>query len=788
MTTEHQTAPDFPERRQPDDVGSGKKADDGALDPSVFFGLFDDLDESEGRQGTNGADSPSDEQVGEPHNTTDSTADVETVASPEQQPDSERGELPEQAMPEQVAGADQTIVADDPTQPGQPVDTDTASGTDMNLDDAIGLVLGTGPDNGESVDADKPTSDIDRHIVSPNGDGLPFSPTDDIGSPGETSSPEAPNQPESVPDRYFPGFGFMGGETTVEAGGPDGRPDSSVPSPPELPPQTGLNQPQAQVDSGYESHEPPTPVADYVPAAFETPQHESPSIVLGGDPGEITTGSYPVDVGTSNVDTFQPHSDLYSPSQDQSDQQHPSAHQFHDSQDQDSGRRQDRATSRSEDSSLTVTAVVMTIAASFAIGLIGLAAMFALTDGDDDGASTSQDASVEEVPTTTDQDTTVDAADPEPAQTEATPADTIDVNGDADIDGQSVNPLLDPVGAMIAATADGRIDLLALEFAPGTENLTAESAALVEALAPQMAELAAPILMTIRATGEPTAQANLDLSRRRGDALISAFVAAGVPETQVRATGLGSGPLSGALPVPDFVAATPELGDAVFSESVAASGPFTIGSRFDDSASFRVEAVTAAARLRQAMDRFTDSTIGLAAYSFFAPDNESARAAASQLASTVVAELTSDSVDAERITVITPGAAPYVITPELGGHVWLQAGSEAILAFEVAGLDTAAITFEPGSSTLTADGQATLDQLALLLNSETGSLTVAVRSYGEASPEQNTTLSQQQAAEITRYLSEVGGVEQARLRDFGTGPSTYYPNDGGTTVTLTVGP
>lgn len=441
----------------------------------------------------------------------------------------------------------------------------------------------------------------------------------------------------------------------------------------------------------------------------------------------------------------------------------------------------------------------MTIAASFAVGLIGLAAMFALTDGDNetvaeagseetaDSTAAAEEGGDQEQQAATSSETQPDATTAEAAA--STTADTIDVAGGTETapDGE-VNPLLDPVGAMASAAENGRLDLMSLEFVPGTETLTPQSVSLVEALGPRLAELATPITISVRANGAATAQGNLDLSDQQATALVAALVAAGVPETQIRTVGLGAGPLSASLPVPDFVAATPELGDAAFSNSVAASGPFTIGSSLSDPATFRVEGVTDAVRLRQAMDRFTDSTIGLAAYSFFAPDNQSARAAAGRLADSVVAELTSGAVTADRITVITPGAAPYVVTPELGGHVWLQTGSESSMAFEVAGIDSTTITFEPNTASLTADGQAALDQLAVAVNAGVGSLTIDVRTYSEPTPEANTTLSQQQAAEIGRYLSEIGGVDAGRLRSFGSGPTTYYPDNGGSTVTLTVGP
>ncbi len=779
MTTEHQTAPDFPERRQPDGGGSGDKTDDGALDPSVFFGLFDDLDN---KSGGTADESDGSDLAEDPELTDESDLAYENRTDVE-----EADDLP----------TDETILAvDDSAETlDAPSDVDSSTGPEsngnpanaMDLDAVIGMVLGadagTDPATPDFADTDDATATDDAsHVVHPDGDGVHTKHKDD-------GVQQAPFFGQVGPTA----FGNSAGETTVEAGGPASKPNDAVPSPPRLPVQPEPESPAMLVDDSYGTYQSPPLLSDHDVTHPEDVTHDSGSVVLG-DLGEATPDPFnsASDYATT-PGVFEPQSDTY-----RNEEHRAPAHQYDEQVVRPLEQQPAQYKDRSRDSSLTVTAVVMTIAASFAVGLIGLAAMFALTDGDD--GAISQETEAEEATSSTsqsDQAAPADAADDPAAETDsdvqpdpsdATP-DTIDVNGEAAVDeGGTINPLLDPVGAMASALGADRLDLLALEFTPGTEALTAQSAALLETLGPRIADAGVPVTITVRATGESTAQSNLDLSTRRAEALVAALVAAGAPEAQVRAIGLGAGPLSAALPVPDFVAATPELGDAAFSDAVAASGPFTIGSRFNGPGSFRVEAITDAARLRQAMDRFTDSTIGLAAYSFFAPDNESARVAAGQLADTVVSELTSGEVGSERITVITPGAAPYVITPELGGHVWLQTGPETALAFEVAGLDTSAIAFEAGTATLTAEGQATMDQLASVMSVEPGSLTVAVRTYSQAEPEANTTLSQQQAAEIARYLVEVGGIDQARLRTFGSGPSTYYPSDGASTTTLTVGP
>lgn len=744
VTTEHQTAPDSPD---PNALGSANLDEEGPLDPSMFFGLFDDLETAD----TTGA---SDTAV-------DSEPDTPDEPRSETEPEEPQRE------PSPLAEASPTVVA-------APA-ADTVAGTDGQPPvDAVSPSFGT--DTAEFAAAE-----VDADEASTGGDRTPDIPileqTDDEQDLEGflntiIAEPASPEDEQSTPDAEPKPYGADGSY------GDYVRPPlvtqklvSKEPADELKPLLDPLDEP------GPEQLSPPKFRLDELPPVnYELEQPVEPER-RWSDESPLLEPRYrdqPLGPETGTGP--------------QLEEQYPATRP-------EPYRRESTPEAKS-DSSITITTIVMTIVASFGLGLMGLAAMFALTDDttQTETAAESQDTSGtadstvgEQAATPADQEAPATTPTSETNNDQPATGDTVSVLTDGAGSEGEINPLVDPVGAMAAAAESGRLDLLSLQFVPGTDVLTPDSAKLLDALVPRLSQIDAPVMATVRATGQPTAQANLALSQQQAVALTAVLVNSGMPEDQVRVVGLGAGPLSASLPVPDFVAATPELGDAVFSEAVAASGPFVIGSS-PAASTFRVESATATVRLRQAMERFSDSTIGLAAYSFFAADNESARSAASGLADGVVSDLTAGDVSADRITVITPGAAPFVITPEVGGHIWLQAGAEAQDAFNVAGLDSTALTFETGTADLTAQAITVVDALSTIVNDTDLTLTIDVRTYSQESPEDNTILSQQQATEIRRRLVEVGGAEPGRVRAFGSGPSTYYPNDGRSTATLTVSP
>jgi outer membrane protein OmpA-like peptidoglycan-associated protein len=351
------------------------------------------------------------------------------------------------------------------------------------------------------------------------------------------------------------------------------------------------------------------------------------------------------------------------------------------------------------------------------------------------------------------------------------------------------------VAALARELAEGRVDLTSIRFVPGTVEPTEAGRRLIEELAEAvLVSGGQPVSVVVRTYSEAGAADNQALSEAQAEALVQLMIAQGVPADQLVAVGQGSGPLSLQQPVPDFVVVNPELGDAVFKRVIADIGTFTLGSRpggteSGQSSELRLESLAVVDGVGQALVNFEDSTIGFAGYSYFEADNESNRARAGQASDAVARRLAEvHGIGPDRVTIITPGAAPYVVRPEVGNHIWIRAGARTITAFEVAGIDAAAIDFDPGSPAPSAASGAVLDQLAAALAASTDTLVIDVRTYSEATGASNMELSQARADAIAAYLVEDGGIEAGRLRAFGSGASSYFTDDGGSHVTLTVIP
>jgi outer membrane protein OmpA-like peptidoglycan-associated protein len=340
--------------------------------------------------------------------------------------------------------------------------------------------------------------------------------------------------------------------------------------------------------------------------------------------------------------------------------------------------------------------------------------------------------------------------------------------------------------------ANDRADLTSLQFESGTSTLAAASLDLVDQLGGLLADSpASPATVVVRTYSEPSAADNLALSQQQAEALVSALRAAGAGPEQVRAVGLGSVPLSPAQPVPNFVVVNPGFGDRSLDGAVDQYRPFQFGSRttvFEDLPSpLRLDAVLALGVLGAEMRSRPNSAIGLAAYSFFEPDDERNRALASATAQEVVDFMAeTNQIDPSRTNIITPAAAPYVPTAAAGNHIWLQTGPASRASFDVAGLDMSSFTFTTGSSELTAAGAGLVDQLASILMERTATVVIDVRSYDQASEPDNLALSESRAQMIATGLIEAG-VDPNQLRLHASGASSHSAPDG-PVVTATVVP
>lgn len=352
--------------------------------------------------------------------------------------------------------------------------------------------------------------------------------------------------------------------------------------------------------------------------------------------------------------------------------------------------------------------------------------------------------------------------------------------------------LAEEFAAALPAAMTNRLDLTSLRFEPGTTELDGRSSGVVTELGRLLAEQpAVPVTISVRTYTESTPAANLVLSSEQADALATEFVTAGVAPDQIRVRGLGAAPLSQALPVPNFVVLTPQFGDRLLGEALAGQSPFAFGvpaTTTDDVWALRPDGLLAVGQLAETLSAFPDIDIGAAGYSFLPPSQAGIRAeadtAAAELADFLV---TAYGIDPGQFTTIIPGSAVFVPTPEHGNHIWLQIGPASQGAFDIASIDPADLTFEPGTADLDAPGLATVQALADILNTGGATIVVDVRSYDAADAAANQALSEARRDTLAAALT-TAGVASEQLRLHASGASSYLSDDGGSAITITVAP
>lgn len=352
--------------------------------------------------------------------------------------------------------------------------------------------------------------------------------------------------------------------------------------------------------------------------------------------------------------------------------------------------------------------------------------------------------------------------------------------------------LADEFAAAIRAAMSNRLDLTSLRFEPGTTELDARSAVIVTELGALLAEQpAVPVTISVRTYTESTPAGNLDLSSDQADAIAAALVAAGAAPDQIRSRGLGSAPLSQAEPVPNFVALTPQFGDRRLDETLAGQSPFAFGlpaTATDDVWPLRPDGLLAIGETADTLSAYPDAEVGAAGYSFLPPSQAGIRTeadtAAAELADFLV---TAYGIDSRQVTTIIPGSAVFVPTPEHGNHIWLQTGPASQGAFDVASVDPAAISFEPGSADLDAEGVAAVRALADILTAGGATVVVNLRSYEAADAAADQALSEARSDTLESALL-TAGVAPEQLRMYASGASSYLLGDGGPAITMTVAP
>lgn len=323
------------------------------------------------------------------------------------------------------------------------------------------------------------------------------------------------------------------------------------------------------------------------------------------------------------------------------------------------------------------------------------------------------------------------------------------------------------------------LDLDVLTFVSGGIDPTPEG---IEALG-ELAEvlLAHPgqsVELRVRAYSESTPGRNHGLSVHQANVLKSMLTEAGVGDGRISVVGIGS-------PKLDRPAAAAALffdssNDAVHQE-LSSLGPIVLEEPFEgsfdqDSLGLLVEAAAIA----------DGSSLLLVGYSWDAETEALNHDQSHELLDAASRALAALGVPAEQVSSVGLGSEAVPLA-ERTTVVSVVGGSSAGLAVLLAAVAVDAVSFEPGTATLTQMGTETLGDVAQSLQAhEDVQIEVAVHFYGRATSQANHDASQLHAAAIGDYLREIGvPAERLRLVAHGDPPHFAVPGRQGH-VTFTV--
>lgn len=334
------------------------------------------------------------------------------------------------------------------------------------------------------------------------------------------------------------------------------------------------------------------------------------------------------------------------------------------------------------------------------------------------------------------------------------------------------NPLQAVGLANLAAT--GRFELNTIRFVPGTADLTEDSdAMLVEAAEAIAGRPTAPLSIYVRTFSEPTAIANRELSGRQGLRIQERLAELGVPISSMLVNPLGAAPLNEVQPVQTFVVPSSGLEPSDLRTAAQQVNPFAIG--LDPVTNqLRPESIVPLTVLGQELAENEATTLSLAAYSYSGAADSWNQEMASVAAEAAAAYLvTNHNIDRSRVSILTPGQTPYAIGAALGGHVFVQWGDGAAINRELESLDLASVSFAPGSARLTPEATGVLDDIAAIGTARQVTLVIGVHTATESTETANADLSLIQAQTILDYLGSAG-LDAQNVQVYGSGTMRQF--------------
>jgi outer membrane protein OmpA-like peptidoglycan-associated protein len=327
----------------------------------------------------------------------------------------------------------------------------------------------------------------------------------------------------------------------------------------------------------------------------------------------------------------------------------------------------------------------------------------------------------------------------------------------------------DPRPGLAGLAAAGRFELNTIHFVPGTVDLTEDSEAiLAEAAAAIVDQAPSPLSIDIRTFSELTSAANRDLSERQGQSILDHLTSLGVSSDSIKVNPLGAAAFAPAQPVQSFVVPSAGLDASPLRDAIEQLSPFAIG--LDPVTSqLRPESLPPLDLLGEAMMADESTSLSLAAYSYSgagADRNEEAASVAAEAAAAFL--VTNHDIDRTRISILTPGETPYVVGADVGNHIFLKWGDGARVVQDVQASNLDTIVFAPGSTRLTEEIVAALDQLLAVALDNESTLIIAVHTATESSDAANESLGVLQAQAVVQYLVS-GGMDEQRVRAYGAG-------------------
>ena len=330
----------------------------------------------------------------------------------------------------------------------------------------------------------------------------------------------------------------------------------------------------------------------------------------------------------------------------------------------------------------------------------------------------------------------------------------------------------DRVSAEALEASLGQLDLAAMTFDRGSDQLTPQGLAVVGEVAEILiANPFLPVEVEVKTFTEPTPGEDHGLSTLQAEAIETVLVEMGVEPGRLVSVGLGRSP---ALPPPGqatllrFKTTNSEL-------SLTLSALDLDAIELDDTSAITPDGLAVLDEVASLLGEHPNADLVLIAHAF--ADSETASHDLSHhLADDAVGHLRSLGIDDSRLSSVGMGDAP--VDSGVDTIVEFEIGLPAAVSLALRELDENLITFEPHTDRLTPGGAAALDDVAAAMALDPGlSVEISAHTYTEDSTEANHDLSHRQGDAVVDALV-AAGVDADKLQVVGHGDPPQFAQPG----------